>query len=235
MTDAPNRIRELRNVAGLSQATLAQKVGTSNQQIGRLEKGTRGLTTQWMDRIAAALECSPADLLPRVSLGPSQIEHAKEPRLPQTGLRLIPEIDVRAGMGGGGEAAVTYVPDGNGGMMAADDVRDHWSLPEGYLRSELHVGADVARIIEVQGDSMEPSLRSGDRIMVNVVARTPSPPGLFALWDGFGLVVKRIEHIPNSDPPALKVLSDNPLHADYERTAEEVNIVGRVIWYARRV
>ena len=150
-------------------------------------------------------------------------------------MRIIPEINVRAGMGGGGEVAVTYVPEDNGGMMAADDVRGRWSLPDEYVRAELHVDVDIARIIEVQGDSMEPTLRAGDRVMVDMGSKVPSPPGVFALWDGFGVVVKRLEHIPNSDPPLLKVKSDNKLHNEYERTAEEVNIIGRVVWYARRV
>ena len=120
-------------------------------------------------------------------------------------------------------------------MMEADDVRGNWSLPEDYLRSELRVDTKAARVIEVQGDSMEPTLRAGDRVMINMADKRPTPPGVFALWDGFGVVVKRIEHIPNSNPPTIKVKSDNTLHDEYQRTSEEVNIIGRVIWYARRL
>jgi hypothetical protein len=147
----------------------------------------------------------------------------------------IPEIDVRAGMGGGGEVAVQYVPDGNGGMTAADDVRAEWGLPENYLRSELRIAPAQARIVEVQGDSMEPTLRSGERVMVDLADTRPSPPGIFALWDGYGVVVKRIEHILNSDPPRLRISSDNAHHREYELTAEEVRIIGRIVWAARRL
>jgi hypothetical protein len=28
----------------------------------------------------------------------------------------------------------------------------------------------------------------------------PTPPGMFVLCDGMGLVATRLEHIPNSDP-----------------------------------
>ncbi len=69
MSSAPNRLRELRKLAELSQEDLAQQVGTTNQQIGRLEKGQRRLSTYWMERIAIALQCRPADLLPEL---PSQ-------------------------------------------------------------------------------------------------------------------------------------------------------------------
>ena len=147
----------------------------------------------------------------------------------------IPEIEVRAGMGGGGEAQISYMPDGNGGVVAADGVRSIWAFPEDYIRSELRVNSGAARMIEVQGDSMEPTLRAGDRIMVDTVHKAPSPPGIYALWDGFGVIVKRVEHILNSDPPRLEIASDNGAHGSYERTFDEVNIIGRVVWYARRL
>ncbi len=49
-----------------------------------------------------------------------------------------------------------------------------------------------------------------------------NPPGIFVLDDGMGLVAKRLEHIPNSDPPAVRVISYNKLYPEYERTAEEI-------------
>ncbi|MGE8141443.1 hypothetical protein ACQKOE_05660 [Novosphingobium sp. NPDC080210] len=58
---------------------------------------------------------------------------------------------------------------------------------------------------------------------------------MFVLHDGIGLVAKRLEHIPNSEPPVVRVLSDNKTYSAYERTADEVNIVGRVRWFAREI
>jgi len=155
-----------------------------------------------------------------------------EPQEKRTG---IPEIDVRAGMGGGGEAPIEYVADGNGGHITTDAIRGTWSLPNEYLRSELRVDAGALRIIEVQGDSMEPTLRSGDRVMINSRDKRPSPPGIFALWDGYGVVVKRLELIPNSEPATVKIISDNHNHSQYDRTVGEVSVIGRVVWFARRV
>ena len=59
-----NRIAELRQARGLSQEDLAKRAGTTNQQVGRLEAGTRRLTVEWMGRIARALGVAPAELLP---------------------------------------------------------------------------------------------------------------------------------------------------------------------------
>ena len=61
----------------------------------------------------------------------------------------------------------------------------------------------------------------------------PTPPRVFVLHDGIGLVAERLEHIPNSEPPIVNVISDNKTYSFYERAADEVNIVGRVRWFAR--
>ncbi len=50
-----------------------------------------------------------------------------------------------------------------------------------------------------------------------------------------GLVAKRIEHVPHSEPPKVVITSVNPDYASYERLAEEVRLVGRALWVARRL
>lgn len=63
METLPNRIRELRKKRGWSQERLAADVVCSKNQISDLELGQRGLTLVWMQRIAAALQVNPGDLL----------------------------------------------------------------------------------------------------------------------------------------------------------------------------
>ncbi|WP_158240709.1 S24 family peptidase [Telmatospirillum siberiense] len=147
----------------------------------------------------------------------------------------IPEINIRAGMGGGGESLVMAHTDEFGNSVSVDDVKAVWNLPSDYVRHELRVSPRDSRIIEVKGDSMSPTLESGDRVMIDTLDRTPSPGGLFALWDGLGVIVKRLEHVLNSDPPLIRIKSDNPRHDQYERVMDEINIIGRVVWFARRV
>lgn len=143
----------------------------------------------------------------------------------------IAEVDIRVGMAGGAQAGA----DGWNAGLGADDIKAVWDLPVEYLIHELRIGAGQARIIEVQGDSMQPTLRSGDRVMVNLADQRPSPPGIFAVWDGFAVVVKRVEPIPNSEPPTLRLISDNAHHGVYERVIGEVSIIGRVVWFSRRL
>jgi transcriptional regulator with XRE-family HTH domain len=55
----------LREQRSWSQDRLAEGVGCSKNQISDLERGNRGLTLVWMQRIATALGVSPGELLPK--------------------------------------------------------------------------------------------------------------------------------------------------------------------------
>ena len=104
-----------------------------------------------------------------------------------------------------------------------------------WIRNSLKASPSQLRIMHVEGDSMAPTLLSGDAVLVDMTRRAPNPPGIFVLDDGMGLVAKRLEHTPNSDPPAVRVISDNKHYPEYERTADEIHIVGRIRWFAREI
>jgi transcriptional regulator with XRE-family HTH domain len=57
-----NQLRAYRLDAGLTLEQLAERMGTSVQQVSRLEKGQRKLTQDWMMRASAALGIPPAAL-----------------------------------------------------------------------------------------------------------------------------------------------------------------------------
>lgn len=228
-----NRLRELRKAQGLTMEALAARANTTASQINKLEKGDRRLTDEWMHRLAGALGCNAADLIIERGTGGAGGAIAASGRARV--MTAIPEIDARAGAGGGGLASVGVKPGGDGGTVAADEIKATWGLPDDYVRGELHVRPADAYIIEIRGDSMSPTLQPGDRVMVDTADRTPSPPGVFAIWDGFGVVAKRVEIVPNSDPVLLKIKSDNSNHDDYERTIDEVSVIGRIIWVGRRI
>ena len=68
------------------------------------------------------------------------------------------------------------------------------------------------------------------------------------LWDGDGLVVKRVEpvcppgartgaaahSVPDLGQGRVRLLSANPDYPPYERPAADVHIVGRVLWKVTR-
>jgi len=137
------------------------------------------------------------------------------------------EVDVRAGAGGGGVPVEAYVHDDQGNCYAAAAVAAEWTLPETIVQGVLHSAPRHIRVFEVIGDSMEPRLYEGDRVFIDLRYTVPSPEGIFALWDGYGLVIKRLQIVMGSEPMRVRIISVNASYAPYEAGADEIRIVGR--------
>jgi phage repressor protein C with HTH and peptisase S24 domain len=138
----------------------------------------------------------------------------------------IPEIDAHVGAGGGGLMEIVNATPNGQLTLSDEDIRGHWQLPPGYLRGELRIDPRRAFVVEVDGDSMEPTLRSGDRVLIDSSDQRPRD-GIFAIWNGFAVVIKRLELIGSVEPVRVRMISDNPRHSPEERTLEEVHIIGR--------
>lgn len=136
----------------------------------------------------------------------------------------VPERNVIAGLGQGGQAEEIRV---NGDVL--DGVRDVWRVPVPYLHTELRAREGEVDFIAVDGDSMVPTLLPGDRVMINRSQKAPSPDGLYAIFDGIGISVKRLEIIKGSSPLKLRIISDNPHHKTDEIAVSDLHVVGRVI------
>ena len=136
----------------------------------------------------------------------------------------IAHAGVRPSMGGGSVAIEGY-----------DEPARAYHFRKSWIKQGLKASPAQLRIMKVEGDSMEPTLFDGDTVLVDMDRKIPNPPGIFVLDDGIGLVAKRLQHVPNSDPPAVRVISDNKVYPEYERTVEEVAIIGRIRWFAREI
>lgn len=142
----------------------------------------------------------------------------------------IPEIDLVAGMGGGGIAA-TGLSVANGVTIASELVRAQWEIPNWALQ-RMGVKARNVACFPCQGDSMEPTITDGDVVFVDTRHRVPSPPGIYALADEFGgVVVKRVEVIsnPRDEEVMVRISSDNKHYRDKELGLSEITILGRYI------
>ena len=124
---------------------------------------------------------------------------------------------------------------GGGGAFNAEAAVEtaRWYLPEAMLRHEGGARPEDLRILRVRGGSMEPQLREGDRLLVDLARRTPATGEMAVLWDGTGLVVKRVEIVSDEEPPRL--LSANPDYPAYTCLAEEAHVAGKVLWTLRKV
>ena len=157
------------------------------------------------------------------------------PRVPRPAHPLAPSgylpvrvADIRPGMGGPGEAF------GDG------------SQAETRLFSAAFLDGLQARpadlwVMQVEGPSMSPLLEAGDEVIVDRSRANPSQPGIFVVWDGFGMVCKWVERVAGSQPPRIRLLSENKRFGPYELTVGEAGegaesyLMGRVVWMSRRL
>lgn len=227
-----SRLRTARLAAGFKSArSAAMRFGWSPSTYAAHENGQNEFDAETAAKYAKAFRTTAARLLIGESgSGPEEtrVESAVDHDLGRAESDAILEVDVRAGAGGGGvPAGVYYVNDGNGNSYHAEGIRDQWVIPDRIVREMLHAATTNIRIFEVIGDSMEPRLQEGDRVFIDVRYRVPSPEGIFALWDGLGVVIKRVQVVRGTDPLKLRIISANPQYEPYEATVEEVNIIGR--------
>lgn len=206
---------------GMKQDEIARLLGTSQPQVARWLKGQEPK----LDKIDAIRQLA----RDRGLISDDEMERPAQEAKP-VGSNFVPEIDLIAGLGGGGLAAVE-VSSSNGITFAREVVRDHWRLPD-WMLNRLNVKAGHIAAFPCQGDSMTPTIDDGDVVFIDTRHRVPSPPGIYALADEFGsVVVKRLEVTsrPTDENVTVSVASDNPRHMTRELNLSEIHILGRYV------
>lgn len=141
----------------------------------------------------------------------------------------VPQFNIHAGMGNGG--AISVMVDQNGHAIDPSDSDGFWSFPDSVKAGMGNLRGLYA--MPCTGDSMEPTLPGGSYAFVDTNHRAPSPPDLYAVDYGDGLMIKRIELIPRTE--MVRVISDNERYQDYELNREDVIVYGRVTaWFQWR-
>ncbi len=222
------KVRDLLWERGLNVRMTSLAIGRNASYLhGFLERGLpKVLSHQDAEKLAGVLGCETQELH-RAERPPRRKGAGPKKRrsvLSDQGLASIPEVDVEVSAGSGALAE----------ELVAE--RGRWFLPEGMIRHEGDASPDTICVLRVRGESMEPELSEDDRLPVDTARRVPVIGEMSVLRNGDGLVVKRVEHVhADGGAPALRLKSANPDYDDYTRRAEEVHIVGKVLWTVRRV
>ena len=207
--------------AGVSLAEASLAIGRNKAYLQQyLARGMpRVLSHQDSEALAKRLGCDPGEL--RHDALPPPKPWKRRKRRKNAGMAAVTEVEVEAAAGPGAWNEEFVMEKGR------------WHLPEGMIRHEGDADPAALRILRVRGVSMEPELKDGDRLLVDTARRLPAAGELFVLWDGDGLVVKRV--VPSPGTGTLTLVSANPDHPDYDRRADDVHIVGRVLWKLTRM
>ena len=137
-------------------------------------------------------------------------------------MMVVPVLDVRASAGHGAAASRET-------KLGAIAFETRWlkTLASGSI-------ADLS-VIQVIGDSMEPTLAAGDDVIVDRSdGNARLRDGIYVLRADDQLLVKRLARVPTKS--GVVVHSDNPAYPSWEpKTRSDVDIVGRVLWFGRKV
>jgi transcriptional regulator with XRE-family HTH domain len=235
-----NRVKAEMERQGLDMKGLSKLAGLGETYVRDALKRGRGGSLPALNKLAAALGRSLDWLLTGAEVAGGEFAPDKPPRRrfdTSVDSRIVDgatvagstilEVDVRAGAGGGGVPIEAFVHDEQGNVYSAEAIAAEWSLPPAIMQGVLHASARHVRVFEVIGDSMEPRLYEGDRVFIDLRYTIPSPEGIFALWDGFGLVIKRLQIVMSSEPTRVRVISANTSYSPYEAALDDVRIIGR--------
>lgn len=119
---------------------------------------------------------------------------------------------------------------GPGAFPGEEEAIGAFGVTERWLR-EQGLDAALLQAISVAGDSMDPTLRDGDEILVDLTPRGLRD-GIHVLRVDGALLVKRLEV---GRPGLLVLKSDNPAYDPIELPPAEVEVIGRVVWKSGRL
>lgn len=211
------RVKAARKERDMTQAQLGKAINVVQSVISEIEAGKLKSWPTHRNAIRRALGKPLSYFEPEESDLPPETDA----RADLDGVVMLPEYDVRLSAGPG------FVVD-------RETTRREWPYPRFLIVDTLGIQPARATVQEVIGDSMEPTLSSGDYVVIDMADTRIGNPGIFAVWDGDALVCKRVERIPGTEPRKVMLRSDNPLHGAYEVVEDEVRIIGRVRWITRR-
>jgi transcriptional regulator with XRE-family HTH domain len=200
---------------GLKQRDLADALGIAENKVSKSRIGERLLKAgevlkarEWLTNIERQRANGIREQRPDLP-----------PDLPERAYLPVDILPTFAGMGGGGT--------GEGEIEQA--------LVPRYLIEDVFRGkpADFV-LVRTRGDSMAPDLEHDDEVLCDKRDTSPVQPGPFAVFDADegAYVIKNVEKLPGG---RIRIFSTNPKYSPAEVSREETHIIGRPVWFGRRL
>lgn len=215
MDDPHDRLRRAREAAGYRRAAdAANEKGWTYSTYAGHENGSRAFSPAVANTYARAFGVSAEWLLFGGDAGVKTAESAEPTDT------LIPVYDVQASAGFG--ALIDY-----------EEQTHSLAFPPAYLKKLTAGSPRDLVIISTKGDSMEPTLLDDDIVLVDTSKTHMGFEGMFVLRHNDTLLVKRAGMAPKSG--YVMLLSDNNKYPPIEAALADLTVVGKVLWYGRKV
>ena len=211
-----------REARSMSRTELVKRSGISKQQLSRLENGLIRLRLDHLKPFANVLGYSPEQVL-------------LWGRYPDT------SEDQTKGEGSGPSERVPELASCSAAEYEklkkrkegrhVDRIKSQgWIFPPSFVNNQLNTSAKQLVVVEAEGDSMAPTIMSGEKVIVDTGHKTPSPDGLYAIRDSFdNVIIRRLQLLRAAHPSQVKIISDNPKHAAEEVSLTDVEVAGKAL------
>lgn len=186
----------------------------ANSANSRLNSTARSMLTKWpivqprVDNLVALANGANVDV--------GWLATGNDSPQPSEAFPSVPLYDAEASAGHG--SFVDYAP-----------IKDRIPFTDDFLLRRLgRTNADGLICVYARGDSMEPTIRNGDIIMVDMKQKALTS-AIFAVTSEYGFWVKRL----NPGVEGIEVVSDNPSYKPMNirhDLMEPFEILGRVVW-----
>lgn len=206
-----NRLRQQMKIAGINARELSQKAKVGKSFVYDILSGkSTNPTTSKIQAVADALGIGLQELMGNSDAG--EVEETVN-----DDYVLVSDLAVE------------------GSMLINKQKKVKMSFKKDWIKNTLNTKTENIRAVRINGDYMEPTLMNGDVALVDISKRIPNPPGIYILYDGHGLVPKRLECIRKSGESLIFITPDNKNYESYKCKLQDTNIVGKIVWFSRAV
>ena len=119
---------------------------------------------------------------------------------------------------------------GEGALATSEQIVEFLAFNKGWLHDTFHRSPEQLMLVQVRGDSMEPTLRDRDLVIVDVSTRGIANGAIHVIRVGEELLVKRLERRLDG---SVVVHSDNRRYQPETirgSDLRDLSLVGQVLW-----
>jgi transcriptional regulator with XRE-family HTH domain len=217
-SDARNRLAQLSKERGASLASLSELLGRNPSYLQQfIKKGSPRKLEEGDRRTLAEFFGVDESELGAPESGAKEKSYIPNRVAQQNDWIDVPRLNIGASAGPGA------LPDSEATFDAFRFSR-RWLSEQGLEGARLQA-------ITVEGDSMEPLLNNGDEILIDTAPR-PFRDGVHVVRLGDTLMVKRVAQ---AGAGRFSLLSQNLAYPPVDVAAEEMEVIGRVVWKGGRI
>jgi len=234
LRDIGSRFKFMRKAMRLSQKQLSEKTGFPQQTISRIEHGKQKPAKPILKILEYLFNVNRSWLIDGVGELATDFTWVGKALAGGSDETLLKLIEASERHRGTADIAIhnAWQSPGSGSL----DAEKHLAFRREWIQGKLGAVPKNLVAVTVSGDSMEPTLKNGDVVLVNLGMKHIMDNAIYVLNIDGTLLVKRIERLVAG---GIILRSDNglvsPDQSVNDKQAGKLDIVGRVVWFGRHL